>query len=143
MDQLIEFLANHQLLVTAFLVVTSLLIWNFLGDTFQGVSSLLPYEATLLMNHEDAVMLDVREESEYKQGHILNSINIPSNLLSDKMGRLEKYRNRPIIISCMTGNRSVSACNILKKSGFEKIHNLKGGIMAWQNANLPLIRGKE
>jgi rhodanese-related sulfurtransferase len=87
-------------------------------------------------------VLDVREESEYAQGHILNAVHIPLKMLSDKIGRLEKYRNRPIVASCLSGNRSGQACRVLKKNGFEKIHNLKGGISAWQNASLPLIKGK-
>jgi len=103
---------------------------------------LLPPQATLLINHENAIVLDVREDKEYAQGHILNSVHIPLSMLSDKIGRLEKYRNRPIIASCMSGNRSGRACSMLKKNGFEKVHNLKGGIIAWQNANLPLTKAK-
>lgn len=143
MDQLIEFIGNHPNLMMAFVVVSILLIWSFVGDSLQGLNNLAPQEATLLMNHEDAIVVDVREESEYVQGHILNAIHLPSNTLLDRIGRLEKYRNRPIIISCMTGSRSAHACSLLKKKGFEKVHNLKGGLMAWQNANLPLAKGKD
>ena len=124
MEQLTAFIANHQMLVMAFLVITGLLIWNFISDNLQGVKNLLPFEATLLMNHDDALIIDVREESEYKQGHILNSINIPSGMLSDKIGRLEKYRDQPIIISCLSGSRSTQAYKILKDNGFNKIFNL-------------------
>ncbi|NJO17619.1 MAG: rhodanese-like domain-containing protein [Thioploca sp.] len=142
MAQFIEFAGNHPYLFLAFSVVSGLLVWNILNDQITGIKSLLPQEATLLINHEEAVILDVREENEYIQGHILNSIHIPLNTLSDKIPRLEKYRNRPIIASCMSGNRSARACSTLKRNGFEKVHNLKGGVIAWQNANLPLTKGK-
>jgi rhodanese-related sulfurtransferase len=142
MEQFLEFVGNHQFLFLALGMVGGLLVWNLFNDSIGGAKSLLPTDAILLINHEDAVVLDVREENEYVQGHILNSIHIPLSMLSDKMGRLEKYRHRPIIASCMSGNRSSRACQVLKQNGFEHIHNLKGGIIAWQNANLPLTKGK-
>jgi rhodanese-related sulfurtransferase len=142
MEQFIEFVGHHPYLFLAFSVVSGVLIWNILSDQITGIKSLLPQEATLLINHEEAIILDVREENEYVQGHILNSIHIPLNTLSDKIARLEKYRNRPIIASCMSGNRSARACSTLKKNGFDQVHNLKGGVIAWQNANLPLTKGK-
>ena len=141
-QQFIEFVGNHTGWFIALGVVFGLLVWSFLGDLVTGAKPLLPNEATLLINHENAVVLDVREDNEYAQGHILNAVHIPLSTLSNKMERLEKYRNRPIIASCMSGNRSGRACGMLKKNGFEKVHNLKGGIIAWQNANLPLAKGK-
>lgn len=142
MEQFVEFAGNHSYLFLAFSVVTGLLVWSFLGEQLSGVNALLPQEATLLINHKDAIVLDVREDNEYTQGHILNAVHIPINILSDKISRLEKYRSRPIIASCRSGSRSSQACRLLKKNGFEKIHNLKGGIVAWQNASLPLAKGK-
>ena len=141
-QQFIEFVGNHVYWFVALSVVLGLFVWSFLGDMVTGVKPLVPSEATLLINHENAVVLDVREDNEYAQGHILNSVHIPLSTLSNKMERLEKYRNRPIIASCMSGNRSGRACGVLKKNGFEKVHNLKGGIIAWQNASLPLTKGK-
>ncbi len=142
MEQLIEFAGNHPELFMAFFFVLGLLAWNFLSEQISGIASLAPQESILLINHEAAIVLDVREDSEYAQGHILNSIHIPLSTLSGKLARLEKYRSKPIIASCRSGNRSGRACSILKKNGFENLHNLKGGIVAWQNANLPLSKGK-
>ena len=142
MEQLIEFLGNHTGLFLGFSIVMGLLVWNLLSDQVSGIKPLLPQEVTLLINHENAIILDVREANEYEQGHILNSVHIPLSTLSDKIARLEKHRDQPIIASCMSGARSVNACRMLKKNGFEKVHNLKGGIVAWQNANLPLNKGK-
>jgi len=142
MEQLIEFAGNHPELFMAFFFVLGLLVWNFLSEQISGIASLAPQESILLINHEDAIVIDVREDNEYAQGHILNSIHIPLSTLSGKLARLEKYRSKPIIASCMSGNRSGRACSILKKNGFENLHNLKGGIVAWQNANLPLSKGK-
>ena len=142
MEQLVEFAGNHPGLFLALSIVIGLLVWSLLGDQIAGIKPLLPQAATLLINHENAIVLDVREENEYTQGHILNSMHIPLSQLSERISRLEKYRDRPIIASCMSGSRSGRACSLLKKNGFEKVHNLKGGIVAWQNANLPLSKGK-
>ena len=142
MEQLVEFIGNHLGLFLALGIVTGLLVWSLLGDKITGINSLLPQEATLLINHENAIVLDVREDNEYNQGHILNSMHIPLSQLSDRISRLEKYHDHPIIASCMSGNRSGRACSLLKKNGFEKVHNLKGGIIAWQNASLPLTKNK-
>jgi rhodanese-related sulfurtransferase len=142
MEQLIEFTGNHPILFMAFFFILGLLVWNFLSEQISGIPSLVPQEAILLINHENALVLDVREANEYNQGHILNSIHIPLSALSGKLGRLEKYRTKPIIASCMSGNRSGRAVSILKKNGFENLYNLKGGIVAWQSANLPLSKGK-
>ncbi len=143
MEQFIEFAGNHSTLFLGLSLVSGLLVWSLLGDQITGITTLQPQEVTLLINHEDAVILDIREAKEYAQGHILNSVHIPLSTLSDKMGLLKKYKDRPIIASCLSGGRSAQACRILKKEGFEKVHNLKGGIVAWQNANLPLIKGTQ
>ncbi|MCK5877097.1 MAG: rhodanese-like domain-containing protein [Candidatus Marithrix sp.] len=142
MEQLIEFAGNHSGLFMAFFFVLGLLFWGLIAEQVSGIGALVPQEAILLINHENAMILDVREDSEYSQGHILNSIHIPLSTLPNKLGRLEKYRSKPIIASCRSGNRSGRACGILKKNGFENLHNLKGGIIAWQNASLPLSKGK-
>ncbi|OQW94262.1 MAG: hypothetical protein BWK79_06775 [Beggiatoa sp. IS2] len=141
-QQFLEFATNHSILVTAFFAVLGMLVWNIASEQFYGASSIQPYQAALLINHEDAIVLDVREEIEYKQGHIINSVHIPLGKLSERMGRLEKYRTRPIITSCASGNRSAQMCSKLRKNGFEKVYNLKGGIYAWQNASLPLTKEK-
>jgi rhodanese-related sulfurtransferase len=142
MEQFVEFVGNHPYLFTALFVVITLLIWSIVGEQLWGGEAILPQDATLLINREDAVILDVREESEFKQGHILNAIHIPLSTLSSKIGRLEKWRSRPIIANCLNGHRSARACSMLKKQGFEKVYNLKGGINAWQDASLPLTKGK-
>lgn len=141
MAQFIEFMGNHPYLFTAFFVVIALLIGSMVSEQW-GADAVLPQEATLLINHEEAVVLDVREENEYKQGHILNAMHIPLSTLTSKIGRLDKLRHRPIIANCLNGHRSARACGLLKKQGFEKVYNLKGGINAWQEANLPLTKGK-
>ena len=95
-------------------------------------------EAVALINHDNALVVDVRTESEFQNGHILNAMHMPLGMFESKIQDLDAYKDRPIIASCQSGNRSGRAISLLKKRGFTNIYNLNGGVMAWQNANLPL-----
>jgi rhodanese-related sulfurtransferase len=140
MEQYLEFLSNHPYLFAAFGLVSALLIYNLLSG--MDKSAIHPFQATAKINQEDAVVLDVRPMADFSTGHIINSINIPINGLKGQLNRLEKYRHKPIIVACRSGAQSSSACKQLHKEGFEKVFNLKGGILAWQDANLPVSRKK-
>jgi rhodanese-related sulfurtransferase len=139
MEQIVEFATNHVLLVGAFVAVLAALIWNLVADP-GGKYAVDPVAATALINHEDAVVLDVRSMAEYKNGHIVNAINIPLNGLGNNLKQLEKHRDKPILSVCRSGSRSGAACRLLRKQGFEKAKNLRGGMMAWESANLPVKR---
>jgi len=139
MEQLLEFAGNHPLLVGAFVAVLTALVWNLLADP-GGKNAVDPLGATALINHEDGVVLDVRSIAEYKDGHIVNAINIPLNGLGNNLKQLEKHRDKPIVAVCRSGSRSNAACKMLRKQGFENVKNLRGGMMAWENASLPVNR---
>ena len=140
MEQYMEFAANHYILTTSWLVIFGMFIYSFLGARLRGYSVANSAMATQLINREDAVVLDVREENEYLNGHIVNSIHIPINYLANRIEELDKYKDRPVIVSCRSGQRSGQACAMLKKRGFENVYNLGGGMMAWQNDNLPVTK---
>ena len=137
MEQLLEFAGNHLFLVSALVLTLGLLgAHTLLG----GKDNINPQQATLMMNHEDAVVVDVRPMADFGKGHINNAVNIPINGFANQMGQLEKKKDKPIIVACRSGNQSHMACRKLRKAGFEKVYNLRGGIMAWQAADLPVSR---
>lgn len=139
MDQLATFISNNWILVGALVVILFLLANSFMGAV-RGVASTSPSEAVKLINQNDAVVLDVREESEYQEGHIINAEHVPLSQLQDKTTELQKkYKDRPIIATCRSGHRSGQACKTLKNAGFDNVYNLNGGIMGWKSANLPLV----
>lgn len=140
MDRLLEFAGNHPGLFAALGVVIALLVWTSVRGRLQGIRSVGPAEATLLINHQDAVVIDVREPNELKEGMILNAVHVPLGQLKDSLARLEKFRERPVIVGCRSGSRSHAAAATLAKAGFPQVYNLQGGVMAWQNANLPLVK---
>ena len=138
LDRILEFSGNHPILVLGFLGTLGLLVFLEVGRRFSNIKPVGPVEATQLNNHEDAVFLDIRDDADYRKGHIPGTIHIPLTQLSERVSELEKYRARPVIACCRSGNRSTSAGSILTKHGFEKVYNLDGGINAWQSANLPV-----
>ena len=140
MDQYIAFVSQNWMLVLGFFLILAMLTWNFISPTVRGYKPILPTNAVNLINHDDALVLDVRENNEYMGGHIINSIHIPLGTLNNRLNELEKYKNKPVIVGCRSGQRSASACATLKKQGFESVYNLSGGVMGWQNANLPLTK---
>lgn len=140
MDKYIQFFTNHLILSSAWLVVGGMLIYSFFSARLRGYNSINSAMATQLINRENAVILDVREDNEYRDGHIVNSVHIPVNYLKDRLKELEKYKDKPVIVGCRSGQRSSQACVVLKKQGFATVYNLSGGIMAWKNDNLPLTK---
>ncbi len=140
MDQYIEFVSNHLMLSAALLVITIMLVYTFVAPYLRAWKSVTPQEATRLINHDQAVILDIREDREFQGGHIVNSIHIPMGMVNKRLADLEKHKDKPIIVGCRSGSRSASTCNVLSKNGFEKVYNLGGGIMAWEGASLPLSK---
>jgi len=136
--QISEFAVNHPFLVIAFAVLLGLTFFNEMKIATQRFASLTPAAAVQLMNNDDVVVLDVREPSETVGGKIAKAIQIPASGLSKRVGELEKHKNKTLLVYCKSGARSGIACKELGKQGFEKVYSLNGGIMAWQDAHLPI-----
>jgi len=140
MEQLIEFAGNHLFLVGGFVVVLVLVIKAEYEHQSGKANQMDPTAAIRLMNNDEAVVLDVREASDFNNGHIKNAKNIPFTSLKGQLDNLLKDREKPVLAYCRSGNVSGKACRILKSSGFSNVHNLAGGILSWQDANLPLTK---
>jgi len=105
-----------------------------------AVAGLSATEAVLLINRSNAIVIDVREATEFASGHIADAKNIPLKELPDRHKELAKFVDKPILVNCQGGVRSSKACNILVKAGFNKVSNLDGGINAWVQAKLPVVK---
>lgn len=140
MDRLLEFAANHWILTSVFVSIIILLVSSSLKDALGGSNAVTPAEAINLINHDNAVVVDVREDKEFAEGHIVNAIHIPLANLTDQLNKLSKYKNKTVIMNCRSGHRSAIACKTLMKEGFENVRNLKGGVLAWSSDNLPLTK---
>ena len=138
--QISEFSMNHAYLVIAFAVLLVLVFFNELKIATQRFSSLTPDAAVQLMNNEDVVVLDVREAAEAIGGKIAKAIQIPVSAVTKRVGELEKYKDKTLLVYCKSGARAGIACKELGKHGFEKVYSLNGGLAAWQEAHLPLSK---
>ncbi|MEL1134302.1 rhodanese-like domain-containing protein [Desulfitobacterium sp. THU1] len=87
----------------------------------------------LIKNNRDSVVLDVRYKEEYVDGHIGKAKNIPLNVLEVRISELGKYKDRPLIVYCASGARSIRAVKILLKRNFNQIYHLKGGLKGWDH----------
>jgi len=134
----VQFISSNLLAISIALFSGAMLFWSFFGNRIRGIREVDSVAALQLINHKNALVLDVREEDEYKAGHVLNSKLIPLGKLKGRIGELEKYRDRAIVVVCRSGVRSATACATLGKQGFTQAYNLSGGVNAWQKANLPL-----
>jgi rhodanese-related sulfurtransferase len=145
MGQYAEFVTNHWVLTGAWIALASLLIASFFQGRGRGISSLGPTAVTQLINHENAVVLDIREQNVFVGGHILGALNIPLKGLAQRLDGedLEEYKVRPVVICCQEGVTAKKAAPLLQQAGFEKLYLLQGGVSEWRNANLPLSRGRK
>ena len=136
----VQFVSNN--IIPIFIAVFSgaMLLWSLFGNRFRGIKEINCAAALQLINHKNAVVLDVRETSEYDAGHVLNSQLIPLGKLKERIGELEKHKDKPIVVVCRSGVRSATACAVLGKQGFTQAYNLAGGVLAWQKNNLPLVK---
>lgn len=133
-----QFIQNNVWMIAVAIGSGLMLIWSFFGNRVRGVQEVNSAAALQLINHKNALVLDVREEKEFNNGHILNAKLIPLGKLTEQMNELERYRERPLVVVCRSGQRSASACAVLGKQGYKQAYNLEGGILAWQKAGLPL-----
>jgi rhodanese-related sulfurtransferase len=134
-----QFLQTNWMLVSIAAVSGAMLVWSFIGNKLSGVDEADTLKATRLYN-DDALVLDVREEKEFAAGHIPKARLIPLGQLSSRMQELDKFKSKPILVTCRSGHRSARACGMLKKAGFETVYNQAGGIIAWERANLPVAK---
>lgn len=138
MARLVEFVGNHPILFVALAVVVGLIAFFEYQRAFSGVKIISSMEATRLQNDEDAIFIDIREESEYKVGHIMGNTHIPMSSFQKRVVELDKYKDKPVIVYCTSGNRSAGAAGKLRKAGFTSVYTLQGGAAAWEKAGLPL-----
>jgi rhodanese-related sulfurtransferase len=136
----VDFILENVLLVGLAVVSGLMLVWPALSRMSGTSSNLGPADAVLLINRENALVLDVREDAEYADGHITDARHIPLAQLDARVEELRKFKDKPVLVNCQAGMRSAKACGILKKHGFSKVYNLQGGLNAWQQAKLPVVK---
>lgn len=141
MQQIMEFAGNHTLLSMAWLGFAMAFVYSCYQSLFSKVKSIGHHEATLLINKQDAVVVDVRSADEFAKGHISGARHITqSQIQGNNLSAIEKFKSNPIIVLCESGTRSGASASLLVKEGFGEVYNLRGGLAEWRSANLPLVK---
>lgn len=141
MDSFLSFLLKSPFnmgLLAVVLVSGGMLLWPLVSRLLRPAAEVSTVEAVQLINRRDAIVLDVRETGDFAAGHIANARHVPEAQVNERIGELEKFKARPIIVSCRTGTRAPSVAGALRKRGFAEAVALRGGIAAWQQAGMPL-----
>ena len=127
---------RRALLTGTLLALIILLIVNIYGDKFKKYEVVDTNGAVSLMDDDELIILDVREEKERASGFISSDINIPMGQVKNKIDSLDKSKN--ILVYCKSGTRSDQISGFLSKNEFQNVYSLKGGFKAWQKAELPI-----
>ena len=134
----VEFLQQNWLLFVALVAIVLLITLDSIRRRSSGAGTVSAVELPALINHESAVVVDISEPNDFKRGHVPNAINLPLGRLQEEVKKLNKYKGKPIVVTCRAGNKSGQAAAILARNEFDKIYTLHGGIAAWEKENMPL-----
>jgi rhodanese-related sulfurtransferase len=136
------FFGNHALPCLAFLGVTIALVGNELSRFTRGYRAVSPAQLTALINRENALVVDLSAPADYEKGHVIGSRSVAISQFDPENKQLAKARELPVALVCRNGMTSATAAKRLSKAGFTQVYWLDGGIAAWQQADLPLARGR-
>ena len=136
--EITQFVIRNWYLFLALIVVLALLAAGPMTGVIHRVRTVSPSEAVLLINRQDGVVVDTRDPNEFRTGHIVNALNIPFSELKNRLRELEKYKQRPLIVSCRAGERAVKGAVMLRRHGFSNVCVLAGGMAAWERGQLPV-----
>ncbi len=141
-DRITDFIANNLILTLAFLGVTLALVLGELSRLRRKYQMISPSRLTELVNREQGVVVDLRPQADYEKGHIAGALHLHLSQFSAEHKALAKARDLPVILVCPRGVTAGPAADRLVAAGFSRVHVLDGGIAAWQQAELPLGRGR-
>lgn len=142
MDRILEFSANHPLLVIGFLALLAVLLWTELMRRVRGIPELSPAEAVPWINDADAVIVDISPVADFNKGHIVNARNLQSSRLAQPDAEVMKLKDRKLLVVCKSGQSAVAAAQNLRKMGAERVAVLKGGMTQWRADQFPVTSKK-
>jgi rhodanese-related sulfurtransferase len=142
MERIFEFSGNHPFLITALVVMIFVVAFHEFRRRAQGTTGLVTGDAVRLINR-GALVVDVREPGVFATGHIVHARNHPATGLKNNPELLAKQRKKTLLLVCDTGTASGRAAGELRKQGHEQVFNLQGGLNAWRQENLPLVKGED
>lgn len=141
-EELQAFAGRNPILSLALAGITIAILYTEFARLFRGFKGLRPAELTGLINRENALVVDLRPIADFDKGHIPGSKNVQMSQFDPENKQLAPAKSLPVVLVCKTGVTANDAAKRLKKAGFEKVYVLDGGIGGWQQADLPLAKGR-
>lgn len=142
LPDLIAFAGRNPVLSLALAGLTIAILANEVSGLFRGYKALRPAELTGLINRDNALVVDLRPFADFDKGHIAGAKNVLMTQFDPENAQLKPAKSLPVVLVCKTGQSAGAAAKRLGKAGFEKVYVLDGGISAWQQADLPLVKGR-
>ena len=125
-------------LIAVVLIYGGMLLWPSLVRGGRGGVSAA--EATQLINRRNAVVIDLRAAADFTNGHLPSARHLQFSELDAKIGQFVKNKSNPVLLVCQTGQQSHKALRIVKDAGYAEVHVLDGGVNAWQQAGMPVVK---
>lgn len=141
-EELLAFMGRNQMLSLILVALTVAIVFNEISRLFRGFKTLRPAELTALVNRENALVVDLRAQTDFSKGHIPGSKNVQMSQFDPESKQLAPAKALPVVLVCKTGSTAGDAAKRLKKAGFTNVYVLDGGIGGWQQADLPLVKGR-
>lgn len=143
LEALLAFARSNPYLSLAFVGLSLALVYTEIARLFRGYQSLTPAALTTLLNRDGALLVDVSAAADFEKGHIAGARSLVMSQFDPAGKLLAKAKEQPVALVCRNGQASAEAAQRLVKAGFAQVRWLDGGIAAWQQANLPLVRGRD
>lgn len=141
MQEYIDFITRNPVLSVAWVGLLLAVIYTSIRALFSPVRQVGHHEATMLINRQQGVVVDVRTQEEFAKGHLVDAINLPVGQIdSNNLSLIEKHKDAPTIVVCESGQRAQGAAQTLVKAGFKQVFILQGGMASWRAENLPVTK---
>lgn len=142
MEQVFEFIGNHPIMVGAFALLLVVLIITEIGRFRRGFREISTQEAVLLINRQNAGVLDVSAIAEFNKSHIVGAQHLALSQIQASNGQLMKLKDRPLLVYCRNGISSTQAALQLVSLGLGPVSVLRGGMAQWQADKQPVTSGR-
>jgi rhodanese-related sulfurtransferase len=140
MKQFFEFCQHHWTLWLLFVVVLIWLVFEEFKNKIGGIPRLNPQGVTMLINREDAQVIDLRSHNVFLQGHILGAVNVPRAEIAKETTSIDAYKKQPVILVDDNDAAALPIGVKLQKLGFTKLYLLAGGMQKWKDASMPVAK---
>ncbi|QBR84922.1 rhodanese-like domain-containing protein [Legionella israelensis] len=141
MEHLGQFIINHWHLWLALIIIILFIVINETIAQKKKAKEISPQSTVDLINHQGAKVIDMRDKESFKNGHIIDAVNASAD--DFEKGRMDKYKDKPLVLVCARGLQSATFAAKLQSQGFQQVMVLNGGMNNWQAANMPIVKGKE